>query len=157
MNNTKSWKSILEGIVLIALSVICLILSIQVRSNPVSLTGILNVLTQARTVPMAASILMLIMGVLFTMELARGTAKMNTLPKEEWIRILVLTVMTTVYLLVTYYTGFVIPTLLYGAAMLFFLNWKQRSPVLMVVVAVIYTAVAVFGIPMILNLTLDLW
>ena len=157
MNNSKSWKNTLEGLVLIALSVICLVLSIQIRTNPVSLEGLLNILTQARTVPVLVSVIMGIMGVLYTLELAKGTAKMKSLTKEEWLRILVLTIMTVVYLLVTYFTGFVIPTLLYGVVMLFFLNWKQRNPAVMVGVAVIYTAVAVFGIPLILNLTLDLW
>lgn len=75
--------------------------------------------------------------------------------KETWLRVLVLTAMTLVYLIAAYYAGFLTLHSL-RFAMLLYLNWKQKNPVFLLVLSAVYTAVTVYLVPMMLHLNLQL-
>ena len=135
-----------EGPIMIAVGLIALILSLQIRNNPVKVEGVLNLLVQAKMLPIVVSVLIVILGVMVT-------PKMD---KETWLRVLVLTAMTLVYLIAAYYAGFLITTFLYCFAMLLYLNWKQKNPVFLLVLSAVYTAVTVYLVPMMLHLNLQL-
>jgi len=155
MNNVKIKRSI-EGLIMVVLGVICLILSLKIRNNPVKVQGALNILVQAKMLPLVVSVLIIILGVMLIMQLEKGLLVTPAISKETFVRVLILTVITLAYLLITYKVGFLIPTFVYCLAMLFYLNWKQKNPVLLVVAAVIYSAVTLFLVPWILNLNLML-
>ena len=138
-----------EGPIMIAVGLIALILSLQIRNNPVKVEGVLNLLVQAKMLPIVVSVLIVILGVMLTLV----TPKMD---KETWLRVLVLTAMTLVYLIAAYYAGFLITTFLYCFAMLLYLNWKQKNPVFLLVLSAVYTAVTVYLVPMMLHLNLQL-
>jgi len=139
---------------MVILGIICLILSLGIRNNPVKVEGFLNVLVQAKMIPTLVSILIIVLGVILTIQLDKGLLVTPTMPKESWLRVLILMGITLAYLLVTYQVGFLIPTFVYCLVMLLYLNWKQRNPVLMLVTAAIYTGVTVFLVPWMLNLNL---
>lgn len=151
------FKRCLEGPVVVVLGIIGLILSLQIRSNPVKTQGILNIFTQAKMLPIVVSVLTILLGLSLTMQLNKGLLTTATMPKETWFRVLLLTLITLAYLIVAYYAGFLIPTFVYCFVMLLYLNWKQKNPVWMAVLAAVYTIVTVFLVPRILNLNLMLF
>jgi len=153
MNNEKK-KLCLEGPLMTALGIVCLILSLKIRKNPVKVEGFLNILVQAKMVPILVSILIIILGIVMTIQLQKGQLTSVKLPKETWMRVLILTVMTVVYLVVASKVGFLVPTFVYCFLMLLYLNWKQKNPVLLLGIAAIYTAAAVYLVPWILRLNL---
>lgn len=51
-----------EGIIIIAIGIFFTILSLTVPKNPVELQGWLNIVAQAKTVPLLAGILLTILG-----------------------------------------------------------------------------------------------
>lgn len=153
MNNEKK-KLCLEGPIMTLLGIVCLILSLKIRNNPVKVPGFLNVLVQAKMVPILVSILIIILGIVMTIQLQKGLLSSAKLPRETWLRVLILTVMTVVYLVVASKIGFLIPTFAYCFLMLLYLNWKQKNPVLLLGIAAVYTAVAVYLVPWVLRLNL---
>jgi len=153
MNNEKK-KLCLEGPIMTVLGIVCLILSLKIRKNPVKVEGFLNILVQAKMVPILVSILIIILGIVMTIQLQKGQLTSVKLPKETWMRVLILTVMTVVYLVVASKVGFLVPTFVYCFLMLLYLNWKQKNPVLLLGIAAIYTAVTVYLVPWILRLNL---
>ena len=153
MNNEKK-KLCLEGPIMTVLGIVCLILSLKIRKNPVKVEGFLNVLVQAKMVPILVSILIIILGIVMTIQLQKGQLTSVKLPRETWMRALILTVMTVVYLVVASKVGFLVPTFVYCFLMLLYLNWKQKNPVLLLGIAAIYTAVTVYLVPWILRLNL---
>jgi len=62
MNNEKK-KLCLEGPVMVVLGIVCLILSLKIRKNPVKVEGFLNILVQAKMVPILVSALIIVLGV----------------------------------------------------------------------------------------------
>jgi len=153
MNNEKK-KLCLEGPIMTVLGIVCLILSLKIRKNPVKVEGFLNILVQAKMVPILVSILIIILGIVMTIQLQKGQLTSVKLPKETWMRVLILTVMTVVYLVVASKVGFLVPTFVYCFLMLLYLNWKQKNPVLLLGIAAIYTAATVYLVPWILRLNL---
>ena len=153
MNNERK-KLCLEGPIMTVLGIVCLILSLKIRKNPVKVEGFLNVLVQAKMVPILVSILIIILGIVMTIQLQKGQLTSVKLPKETWMRVLILTVMTVVYLVVASKVGFLVPTFVYCFLMLLYLNWKQKNPVLLLGIAAIYTAATVYLVPWILRLNL---
>ena len=93
---------------------------------------------------------------MLTLQLNKGLLVTPKMDKETWLRVLVLTAMTLVYLIAAYYAGFLITTFLYCFAMLLYLNWKQKNPVFLLVLSAVYTAVTVYLVPMMLHLNLQL-
>ena len=153
MNNEKK-KLCLEGPVMVVLGIVCLILSLKIRKNPVKVEGFLNILVQAKMVPILVSALIIVLGVVMTLQFRKGFLKTTSLPRETWMRVLVLTALTVVYLIVASKVGFLVPTFVYCFLMLLYLNWKQKNPVLLLGIAAIYTAVTVYLVPWILRLNL---
>ena len=153
MNNEKK-KLCLEGPVMVVLGIVCLILSLKIRKNPVKVEGFLNILVQAKMVPILVSALIIVLGVVMTLQFRKGFLKTTSLPRETWMRVLVLTALTVVYLVVASKVGFLVPTFVYCFLMLLYLNWKQKNPVLLLGIAAIYTAVTVYLVPWILRLNL---
>ena len=56
-----------EGPIMIAVGLIALILSLQIRNNPVKVEGVLNLLVQAKMLPIVVSVLIVILGVMLTL------------------------------------------------------------------------------------------
>lgn len=131
-----------------------LLLSFGTMSRQVE--GVLNLLVQAKMLPIVVSVLIVILGVMLTLQLNKGLLVTPKMDKETWLRVLVLTAMTLVYLIAAYYAGFLITTFLYCFAMLLYLNWKQKNPVFLLVLSAVYTAVTVYLVPMMLHLNLQL-
>ena len=153
MNNEKK-KLCLEGPIMVALGIVCLILSLKIRNNPVKVQGFLNVLVQAKMVPILVSCLIIVLGIIMTLQFQKGLLTSVSLPKETWVRILILTALTVIYLVVASKVGFLIPTFVYCFLMLLYLNWKQKNPVILLVIAALYTAVTVYLVPWVLHLNL---
>ena len=91
-----------EGPIMIAVGLIALILSLQIRNNPVKVEGVLNLLVQAKMLPIVVSVLIVILGVMLTLQLNKGLLVTPKMDKETWLRVLVLTAMTLVYLIAAY-------------------------------------------------------
>ena len=79
-----------EGPIMIAVGLIALILSLQIRNNPVKVEGVLNLLVQAKMLPIVVSVLIVILGVMLTLQLNKGLLVTPKMDKETWLRVLVL-------------------------------------------------------------------
>ena len=75
-----------EGPIMIAVGLIALILSLQIRNNPVKVEGVLNLLVQAKMLPIVVSVLIVILGVMLTLQLNKGLLVTPKMDKETWLR-----------------------------------------------------------------------
>ncbi len=142
-----------EGLVVTAVGLLFLLLSLTIPDNPVSVPGTAGLLAQARALPLLLSAAMTAVGVGHTVALWRGRVRTEAaVPAGRgWMPALA----TTVYLIVTAAWGFLLPTMAYLLVML--VLWgrgeKQRLP-LLVGLALLYGAVALWLIPGLLRLRL---
>lgn len=151
-------KSFVPGLVVIALGLFLLYLSISISNNPVQLENrIINFITEARFLPLMISITILILGVIFTIKLAKGTITCASgMTKDVAVREGILTLMTVVYLVLVTKFNFLIPTTAYLVGLLFYLNWGKKKWWVLLIIAAIYIVVALIITPYILQLKIHL-
>lgn len=141
-----------EGLVVTAAGVLFLALSMGIRKNPVSVDGFVNLIVQAKFVPLVLSALITLQGLGLTISQWKG--------KEETVReggftprALTVVLLTVAYLIIVSYVGFTVPTVVYMGAMLFVVN-KGRKPLQLLALTALYSVVALLLIPGLLNLQL---
>lgn len=150
--------SCIPGIIVAAVGGWFLYLSLKIRNNPVKIEDkTLNFLAQARFLPLVVSVILIIMGVLFAIELYRGKATCESgMTKGMFRREVILTVLTVAYLIITSKVGFLYPTIAYLAAMLFYLNWGKKKWWVLLILTAVFTFVAIYVTPLILQLKLKM-
>ena len=149
-------KEGLEGFVVILIGVFLLVNSLMIRDNPIPQEGPAGILSQAKFIPVIMSAGILILGAVLCVRQVKGLAKTTHMGREEWIRMTTVVVMTAAYIIAAYIFKFLIPTIIYGFALLFFLNWKMRETWKIVVFAVLVIVLGIFGMPFMINLTLPM-
>lgn len=141
-----------EGLIVTVAGIVFTVLSLQIRNNPISLDGPLNMLVQAKFIPLLLSILITVLGAVLTVALWKGR---DTAVSQACLtpRALMVTSLTVAYLVIVSYIGFAIPTVVYMGAMLFLLN-KDKKPLHLLLLTVVYSIIALLLIPGVLNLQL---
>ena len=143
-----------EGVVITAAGILFLALSIQIRNNPVQLAadGVLQVLVQAKFIPIALSVLITLQGISLTVSQWQG--KEETKQDDGFTpRALIVCSVTIAYLILGSLLGFLIPTVIYIAVLLFICN-KGKNPLMLLALTVLYSIIALVIIPTSLNLQL---
>lgn len=141
-----------EGLIVTAAGIVFTVLSLNIRNNPVSVEGPLNLLVQAKFPPLVLSVLILIQGIVLTVALLRG--KEATVSDGGFTsRGLIVVLMTVAYLFLVSLVGFAVPSVVYMCALLFVVN-KGRKPLFLLILTVVYSVVALLVIPGLLNLQL---
>ena len=85
-----------------------------------------------------------------------GKDKSASLTKAEWTRMGVVLVLTAAYIFAAYMFKFMIPTIVYAFALVFFLNWKARKSWQIVFFAILVIALGLYGMPLLINLKIPM-
>ena len=141
-----------EGLIVTTAGIVFTVLSLKIRNNPVTVEGPLNLLIQAKFIPMVLSVLILIQGISLTAALWKGKEKTE---QETGFtpRALIVVLLTAAYLFLTSLVGFIVPTVVYTGSLLFVVN-KGRKPLFLLILTVVYSVIALLLIPGALNLQL---
>ena len=140
-----------EGIVIMLIGLFLLVNSINIPNNPIKQEGMANVLAQAKFVPIVMSAGVLILGAVLFLKQVGGKDKSASLTKAEWTRMGVVLVLTAAYMF-----KFMIPTIVYAFALVFFLNWKARKSWQIVFFAILVIALGLYGMPLLINLKIPM-
>lgn len=141
-----------EGLIVTAAGILFTVLSANIRSNPIAVDGPLNVLIQAKFIPLLLSVLILLQGISLTAALLRGTEKTQE-ARGFTPRSLTVLLLTVAYLFLVSMAGFALPTVGYLAALLFVVN-QGRKPLQLLILTLVYSAATLLVIPGVLNLQL---
>lgn len=152
----KTLKNIAEGLVIILVGVFFLVLSLGIKQNPVKLEHqALNIFVQAKFVPMMSAVFIILLGIIYSFQLYREKAATKaSMPPKMLGRELILTAMTVAYLVIASKVGFLIPTIIYFAGMLFYLNWGKKKWSTLLILTGVYTVATIYVTPWILQLNL---
>lgn len=145
-----------EGIVIILIGLFLLINSINIPQNPIKYEGMTNVLAQAKFVPLVMSVGVLVLGIILFLKQVKGKDKSAQLTKDEWIRMGIVVVLTVAYIISAYLFKFMIPTIVYAFAIVFFLNWKARKLWQLLVFSLLVIVLGLYGMPLLINLKLPM-
>ena len=145
-----------EGIVIMLTGLFLLVNSINIPNNPIKQEGMANVLAQAKFVPIVMSAGVLILGAVLFLKQVGGKDKSASLTKAEWTRMGVVLVLTAAYIFAAYMFKFMIPTIVYAFALVFFLNWKARKSWQIVFFAILVIALGLYGMPLLINLKIPM-
>lgn len=141
-----------EGFVVTAAGVLFFALSMSIRDNPVSVEGIINVVIQAKFIPLLLSALITLQGIGLIVSQWKGKEK--TVRDGGFTpRALTVALLTMAYLIVASYVGLVVPTVVYIGVLLFVVN-RDRKPLQLVALTALYSVIALLVIPKLLNLQL---
>jgi len=152
----KKIKDGAEGLVIIAIGVFLLINTLKIKANPIHKDGWAGVLSEAKLVPVAMSIGILILGSILFIKLVSGKTSSAQLTKEEWIRSGVTLVLTVAYGIAVTKFKFLIPTIVFSLLIFGFLNYKHRKPLIILAFAVAAIVIGMWGMPLLINLKLPL-
>lgn len=152
----KKLKRGAEGFVIVLIGVFLLVNAMNIPENPIKYQGWTNNLAQAKFVPLMVSIGITILGIILLVKQLKGADKSAQLTKEEWIRLGVVLVLCTLYIITVYKFKFLIPTIVFAFAILFFLNWKVRKTWQIVALAILAIVLGVYGMPYLINLKLPM-
>lgn len=142
-----------EGLVVTGMGAVFLLLSLTIPDNPVPVPGAAGLLAQARALPLLLSAALTAVGVAHTAALWRGKAKTVAAAPGGQGRLPAL--LTLVYLVVVSACGFLVPTLVYLAAMLVLCGRREKKSLpLLLGLAALYGALALWLIPTLLRLRL---
>lgn len=141
-----------EGLAVTAAGMVFVGLSLGIRNNPVAVEGPVNILVEAKFVPLLLSLLITLQGIGLTVSQWKG--------KEQTVRdggfsprAITVVLLTVAYLIVVSYAGFAVPTVVYIGALLFVVN-RGRKPVQLLLLTALYSVITLLVIPGILNLQL---
>ena len=145
-----------EGLVIILIGLFLLINSINIPQNPIKYEGMTNVLAQAKFVPLVMSVGVLALGIILFLKQIKGKDKSAQLTKDEWIRMGIVVVLTVAYIISAYLFKFMIPTIVYAFAIVFFLNWTARKLWQLLVFSLLVIVLGLYGMPLLINLKLPM-
>lgn len=141
-----------EGLIVTTAGIVFTVLSLKIRNNPVTVEGPLNLLIQAKFIPLVLSVLILIQGVMLTVALLKGKERTEN-SGGFTPRALIVVSLTVAYLFLVSLIGFAVPTVVYMAALLFVVN-RDAKPLHLLILTVVYSIIALLVIPGVLNLQL---
>lgn len=152
----KKIKDGAEGLVIIAIGIFLLINTLGIKANPIHKDGWAGVLSEAKLIPVAMSVGILALGCVLFVKLISGKSSTVRLSREEWIRAGVVLFLTVIYGYAVYRVKFMIPTLIYALAIFFYLNYRHRKPLTILIFAAVAVVVGLWGMPLLINLKLPL-
>lgn len=100
-----------EGFIIVLIGIFFGILSLRIPSNPVVLKGWVNILAQAKLIPIFVSVLMIAFGFKLMMQIALGNLYQVKAGIQDKKNLIVVMFLTLAYLISIIYFGFKIPTI----------------------------------------------
>lgn len=145
-----------EGLVIILIGLFLLVNALRIPTNPIKYEGWTNVLAQAKFMPTLMACGITILGTVLFVKQMKGADKSNQLTKAEWIRMGTVLLLMVLYIFGVYKFKFMIPTILFAFAILFFLNWKQKKLWQLVALSLLAIVLGLFVMPYLINLKLPM-
>ena len=152
----KKIKQGAEGLVIIAIGLFLLINALNIPTNPIKYEGWTNILAQAKFMPTLMGSGITILGAVLFIKQMKGVDKSNQLTKAEWIRMGIVLLLTAVYIFCVYKFKFMIPTMVFAFAIIFFLNWKSKKLWQLVALSVLAIVLGLYAMPYLINLKLPM-
>lgn len=153
----KKLKQSTEGLIIIAVGLFLLINSLRISSNPIQYEGWTNTLAQAKFVPIIMSLGIMILGAILFAKQMRGKDQSAQLTKAEWFRMGVVLVMTVAYTFSIVKFKFMVPTIVYSFALIFFLNWKKKKVWFLLLISLLAIVLGLYAMPLLINLKLPMY
>ncbi len=145
-----------EGLVVILIGLFLLVNALNIQTNPIKYEGWTNVLAQAKFMPTLMSAGITILGVVLFVKQMKGLDKSNQLTKAEWTRMGIVLVLLVAYIIGVYKFKFMIPTILFAFAIIFFLNWKKKKVWQLAALSVLAIVLGLYVMPYLINLKLPM-
>ncbi len=145
-----------EGLVIILIGLFLLINALRIPANPIKYEGWTNILAQAKFMPTLMACGITILGAILFVKQMRGIDKSNQLTRAEWIRMGTVLLLMVLYIVGVYKFKFMIPTVLFAIAILFFLNWKQKKLWQLAALSVLAIVLGLYVMPYLINLKLPM-
>lgn len=145
-----------EGLVIILIGLFLLVNALRIPTNPIKYEGWTNILAQAKFMPTLMACGITILGTVLFVKQMKGADKSNQLTKAEWIRMGTVLLLMVLYIFGVYKFKFMIPTILFAFAILFFLNWKQKKLWQLVALSLLAIVLGLFVMPYLINLKLPM-
>ena len=145
-----------EGLVVILIGLFLLVNALNIQTNPIKYEGWTNVLAQAKFMPTLMSAGITILGVVLFIKQMKGLDKSNQLTKAEWTRMGIVLVLLVAYIIGVYKFKFMIPTILFAFAIIFFLNWKKKKVWQLAALSVLAIVLGLYVMPYLINLKLPM-
>ena len=152
----KKIKQGAEGLVIIAIGLFLLINALNIPTNPIKYEGWTNILAQAKFMPTLMGSGITILGAVLFIKQMKGVDKSNQLTKAEWTRMGIVLLLTAVYIFCVYKFKFMIPTMVFAFAIIFFLNWKSKKLWQLVALSVLAIVLGLYAMPYLINLKLPM-
>ena len=152
----KKIKQGAEGLVIIAIGLFLLINALNIPTNPIKYEGWTNVLAQAKFMPTLMGSGVTVLGIVLFVKQMKGVDESNQLTKAEWTRMGIVLLLTAVYILCVYKFKFMIPTIVFAFAIIFFLNWKSKKVWQLVALSVLAIVLGLYAMPYLINLKLPM-
>lgn len=152
----KKLKQGAEGLVIILIGLFLLINSVNIQKNPIQYEGWTNVLAQAKFMPIIMSVGIVALGVILFAKQMKGQDKSNQLTKAEWKRMGIVLLMMVAYIIGVYKFKFMIPTILFAFAVIFFLNWKRKKVWELVLLSLLAIVLGLYAMPYLINLKIPM-
>lgn len=153
----KKLKQSTEGLIVIAIGLFLLINSLRISSNPIQYEGWTNTLAQAKFLPIVMSLGIIILGTILFAKQMRGKDQSARLTKAEWFRMGVVLVMTVAYTFSVIKFKFMVPTIVYAFALIFFLNWKKKKAWVLLLISLLAIVLGLYAMPLLINLRLPMY
>ena len=145
-----------EGLVVILIGLFLLVNALNIQTNPIKYEGWTNVLAQAKFMPTLMSAGITILGVVLFIKQMKGLDKSNQLTRAEWTRMGIVLVLLVAYIIGVYKFKFMIPTILFAFAIIFFLNWKKKKVWQLAALSVLAIVLGLYVMPYLINLRLPM-
>lgn len=145
-----------EGLVIILIGLFLLINALRIPANPIKYEGWTNILAQAKFMPTLMACGITILGAILFVKQMRGIDKSNQLTRAEWIRMGTVLLLMVLYIVGVYKFKFMIPTVLFAIAILFFLNWKRKKLWQLAALSVLAIVLGLYVMPYLINLKLPM-
>lgn len=152
----KKLKQGAEGLVIILIGLFLLFNSVNIQANPIQYEGWTNILAQAKFMPIVMSVGILALGVILFVKQMKGLDKSQQLTKAEWKRMGIVLLLLVAYIIGVYKFKFMIPTILFAFAIIFFLNWKRKKVWELVLLSVLAIVLGLYAMPYLINLKLPM-
>ena len=148
-------KQCIEGIIILALGIFFLILALGVDNNSISYNSPwVNTVAQAKFLPIVMASAVVILGIVAIIAGLKGKMTTATFEKGEALKALIVILISAAYLLGINKFGFRWPTIVFSVVASVYFNWGKRKWWEMLIIAVVYIAVGLFGLPKLIGLRL---
>jgi len=148
-------KNCTEGIIITALGCFFLFLALSIRNNPIPYgSGFISAIVEAKFLPVIMAAFVTILGIAMILAGLQGKLTSAHFEKGEPLRLLIVLLLTSAYLLGVNAFSFRWPTIIFSVVSAVYFNWNRRPWWQMILIAAMYIVIGLWGLPKLIGLRL---